>query len=190
MAWNDASQLIVAGSGQVYKAPVGTALPATSSASLNSAFEGLGYITTDGVAFSVEPEISEIEAWQERDPIRRNLMKQAKQFTFVLQQWNEENLPFAFGGGEIVDLGGGEYRYDFIENDASLDEYAIVVDLDDGSVNHRFAFHRGNVTDTVESNFTRDAEAGLPITFKILAPETGGAPGHYFTNSPAFAAGS
>lgn len=190
MPWNDASQLIVPGSGQVYVAPVGTALPTTSAASLNSAFVGLGYITTDGVAFAAEPEISEISAWQSRDPIRRDLIGQAKQFTFTLQQWNEENLPFVFGGGTVVDLGGGEYRYDFIEDDDALDEHAIVVDLVDGSTRHRFAFHRGNVTDTVETSFVRESEAGLPVTFKVLSPSTGGSPGSYFTNSADFAAGS
>ena len=189
IGWNDASEIIVAGSGEVYVAAVGTALPTTATETLNAAFVGLGYHTEDGVSISVSPTVEEFMAWQSRQAIRREMTAQEIQVSFSLQQWNEETLPLAFGGGAISSVSGG-YRYDFPTDTASLVEKAMIVDCVDGSENHRFVFTRGTVVEAVETQFSRGATALLPITFKVLGPEAGGAPGYYLTDSAAFAAGS
>lgn len=189
MAWNDANELVVAGTGQVYVAPVGTALPTTPTASLNAAFVGLGYTSEDGVSISVEPEITDFPAWQSRQPVRRELTNQAISVSFSLLQWNETNVPLAFGGGTIS--GSGPYRYDFPTGDDALDERAMVVDVQDGERHMRFVLPRGNVTDSVEAQFVRTEAAVLPITFSVLEPIGGGAPGYFLTDDDAaFAAGS
>lgn len=189
MSWNDASEIVVAGSGQVYVAPVGTSLPTTPTATPNAAFVGLGYHNEDGVSISVSPTIEEFSAWQSRQAIRREMTAQEITISFALQQWNENNVVLAFGGGAISTVSGG-YRYDFPEDDDSLAEKAIIVDCVDGATHHRFVFGRGTVTEAVESQFQRGATALLPITFKVLGPEDGGAPGYYLTDSAAFATGS
>lgn len=189
IGWNDASEIVVAGSGEVYVAPVNTALPTTPTETLNAAFVGLGYHNEDGVTLSVEPTIEEFMAWQSRQPIRREMTAQDITVSFALQQWNEENIVFAFGGGAVTSVSGG-YRYDFPTDTTSLQEKAMVIDCQDGSEHHRFVFTRGTVIDAVESQFQRGATALLPITFKVLGPESGGAPGYYLTDSGAFAAGS
>ena len=58
----DANELLVASSGSVYVAPVGTTLPTSATASLNAAFTELGYVTEDGVSLNVEPQIEEFMA--------------------------------------------------------------------------------------------------------------------------------
>lgn len=190
MAWNDASELIVAGNGQVYTAPVGTALPTTGpTETLNSAFEGLGYHTEDGVSISVNPDIQEFNSWQSRQPVRREMNAREIQVQFTLQQWDEDSVPFAFGGGTVTTLGGGAYRYDYPADTAQLVETSLVVDVVDGSDIFRFVFPRGNVTEAVESQFSRDSEAGLPITWKALAPANDASAGYFLTNA-SFAAGS
>lgn len=191
MAWNDADELVVAKNGQVYVAPIGTPLPTDPDEALNAAFIGLGYVTEDGATLTVSPEVTDFMAWQSRQPIRRELTAQEIQVSFGLQQWNEETVPLAFGGGQITTLGGGAgYRYDFPEDSDSLDERALVLDAQDGAVHHRFVFPRGNVTEAVETQFQRGATAVLPVTFKALEPTEGGRPGYYLTDSPDFAAGS
>jgi hypothetical protein len=191
MAWNDAGELIVGGNGQVYVAPVGTALPTTGPAqALNASFFGLGYHTEDGVSLAVTPQVTDFGAWQSRQPIRRELTAQEITVSFTLQQWNEETLQLAFGGGAVTDLGGGNYRYDFPEDSDQLDERSLVVDVADGSKDIRFVFPRGNITDAVSTQFQRSAAAVLPITFKVLEPEEGGSPGYFLTDSADFAAGS
>lgn len=191
MAWNDASELVVGGSGEAYVAPVGTALPTTPTANLNAAFVGLGYHTEDGATFTVSPDVTEFGAWQSRQPIRRELNGQDIQVAFALQQWNEETVVLAFGGGEISEPAEDVFRYDFLTDEDSLDERSLVLDVADGIRKMRFVFPRGNVTEAVESQFQRGATAQLPITFKVLEPTEGGAPGYVlFNDDAAFAAGS
>lgn len=191
MAWNDANETYVAGTGQIYVAPVGTTLPTSTTATLNSAFVGLGYTNEDGVSFSASPEVEEFPAWQSRQPIRREMVGQEITASFTLLQWDEDTVPFAFGGGSITDLGSGQYRYDFPTADDALDERAMVVDVIDGSRRQRLVFPRGSVTDAVETQFVRTSLAVLPISFKIMEPVAGGTPAHwYFDDADAFAAGS
>lgn len=173
---NDAGEVIVAGSGQVWFAPVGTTLPAVGddpTAALNAAFVPAGYLTEDGPTLSVGSEVTDFMAWQSRTAIRREKQTQDIQFSFVLQQWNSENISLAFGGGTVTDEGGGLWSYQFPEADDALDERSLVVDTVDGDNNFRFVIARGNVTEAVESQFTRTATAQLPITFKALQPTTG-----------------
>ncbi len=190
MAWNDAGELFVGQTGQVYVAPVGTALPTAPDGTLNSAFVGLGYHTEDGVSLSVDPDIQEFMAWQSRTPVRRELNTQGITASWTLQQWNENNVPLAFGGGTVTALGGGGYRYDFPEDEDALDERSVVIDAVDGDDKMRFVIPRCNVTEAVETNFQRSETAQLPITVAALEPEDGGAQAYLLTDSAAFAAGS
>lgn len=190
MAWNDADELIVAASGQVYIAPVGTTLPTTADGTLNAAFNGLGFITEDGATITHTPEVQEFGAWQSRQPVRREKVKGDWAIAFALEQWNEVSIPLAFGGGTVVSDGGSGFRFDLPSDTDALPEYSIVIDAIDGSVEHRWVYERGNVTDAVETNYQASALALLPITFKVLAPSAGGSPGRYLTTAAGFAAGS
>lgn len=189
--WNDAEETIIAGTGQAYRAPVGTPLPATAAAAPDTAFEGLGYHTDDGVSVNQTPEIVEHGAWQSRYPIRRHRQSEEFLITFSLLQWNEINVPFAFGGGEIVDLGGGDIRYNPPAVTDPLDERALIVDVIDGDRILRWIVPRGSVTEGVESQFSSTEMAGLQVTFKALEPEDGSPAWYWVSNDDAaFAAGS
>lgn len=191
MAWNDSGETIVAGSGQVYVAPVGTALPATAAAAPNAAFEGLGYHTEEGVSVNQSVEIAEFRAWQSKYVIRRIRDTEDFMITFVLLQWNESTLPFAMGGGDIVSDGGSGYRYNPPGAEDDVDDRALICDVIDGSRRGRFVVPRGSVTEAVEASFTRTEMATLPITFKAQQPADGALPWYFLTNdSAAFAAGS
>jgi hypothetical protein len=186
--WNDSSETLVAVSGQVSVAPIGTALPTTTLGALNAAFVGLGFTTDDGVSFSVSRETTDIGAWQSFDPIRTLLTARAIQMTFSPQQWNENTVPLAFGGGSISGS-TPNFKYTPPSPEEGLDERALVLDLVDGDVNTRLVFPRGIVIDSVETTFSKGATAVLPITFKALTPESGSI-FELYSNSPGFTAGS
>lgn len=176
MATKDALETIVAGNGEVYLAPVATPLPAIGSsptAALNAAFVGTGYTSEDGVKFSYQPTVTDFKAWQSAQAIRRIVNTAELQAAFSLQQWNEETLPFAFGGGTIT-VAGGSWSYAFPASGAALQERSLIIDAQDGTRNTRIVIPRGNVTDNVETNFKRDELAVFPITFKALEPLNGG----------------
>jgi hypothetical protein len=193
MSWENASELVVASDGEVYFAPTGSTLPLPGSdptAALDPAFTGAGFITQDGASLSVGAEVTDFMAWQSRQPIRREKQTQEIQFSFAFQQWNEQTVPFAFGGGQVIDEGEGLFTYEFPSAEEPLPERSLVVDAQDGDVHMRFVFPRGNVAESVASSFKRSETSQLPITFKVLEPLLGGVPGYFLTDSPAYAAGS
>lgn len=191
MAWNDPSELVVAGSGEAYVAPVGTALPSNESSALNSAYVGLGYHTEDGASISVQTETQGFKGWQSLHDLRKERQTQLIRVTFALLQWNDATLPFAFGGGEVVDLGSGHFRYDPPEDTDDLDERSLILDFSDGSRQNRLVIKRGNVVDAVETQLARNVSSALPIAFEALAPTDGSLPWNLYSNdSAAYATGS
>lgn len=188
MAWNDPTEIVVGLTGEIYVAPLGTALPTTTTGALNAAFVGLGYTTEDGFSFSVSRETTDIPAWQSFDPVRTLLTSRAIQASFSLQQWNEDTVPLAFGGGSITGT-TPNFKYTPPDPSAGLDERCMVIEAVDGAVHTRFVFPRGLVSDAVETSFTKGAAAVLPITFKLLAPDTGSIFSLY-SDSPGFTTGS
>lgn len=160
-------QLVVAGTGHIYVAPAGTPMPTSLSASLNAAFEEIGYTNEDGVKFTDGKTTNAIRVWQSFYPARYHITEREAMLEFTLAQWNERTVALAFGGGEFTEPTPGEYRYT-PPSPETVDERAMVVDLSDGDRNFRFAIPNGFVTSNTESSFTRTGPSLLPITFAAL----------------------
>lgn len=189
MPWNDPYETFVGSSGQAYTSPVGTAFP-TGFAEPGAAWSGLGYASEDGVAQNHEFATEDLGAWQAFGPIRR--IKTGETFTLglALLQWNEVNVPLAFGGGEVATITGG-YEYTPPDSDDALEEKAVLADIFDGERQLRILMKRATIEGAVENAFTRSSFAELPITLAGLQPEDGSPLyGIRFSDSAAFAAGS
>lgn len=191
MPWNDADEIVIANGGAVYFAPVGTRLPQpgdSPTAALDRAFVGAGWISEDGASLNVGSTVVDVRAWQTKQAIRREKTEQEIQMSWTMQQWNENNVVLAFGGGTVT--GSGPYAYVFPNSDSPLEERSLVVDAIDGNKHYRIVFPRGNVTESVEARFQRGSPALLPITFRILEPVEGGDCGWILTDHTSFAPGS
>jgi hypothetical protein len=171
----DAAEVVVAGTGHLWLAPVGTTLPAENSdptAALASAFVELGYFAEDGATLAGAPEISEFNAWQSTTAIRRSRKLQVQTISGDLLQWNENTVVAAFGGGEITNA-GGFYTYTFPQAGDALAEYSAVLDVQDGDRNLRIVVPRMNSgLEEVSSQFNKDNMAVLPISLSSLASDT------------------
>lgn len=191
MPANDSTQLVIAGNGTISTAPLLTPLPTTITETLHADFVEHGYATEEGVTLTATPEIKDFGAWQSLQAIRRLRNAQEIEAAFELQQWNRDNIPLAFGGGEITEPTPGVFRYELPEAGDALDERVMVIDAQDGDRNLRWIFPRGNVTNAVSSKLQATDRAILPIGFKMLKP-TDGSPtvAVLFDDDLAFAAGS
>lgn len=158
---------VAAGGGDVWFAPVGTTLPRTTAERLDVAFVHGGYITTEGATVSWSPELNEIEAFQEKLPIRVDITRTNLTARWSFMQQNPANLVFALGGGTITD-DGDEFTYEFPADSATLQENAIVIETLDGIKPERFVIPRGIVSEGVETTWSRTEASLLPVTVRAL----------------------
>lgn len=171
---NDASEILIAGTGQLYVAPWSTSLtlpeePGTVPGNgLSTAFVDVGYTTEDGVSLSLDRDSQSVMAWQSTRSVRRFNASQVESFTATLLQWNETNLALAFGGGEVTLTSADNYRYDFPEA-GEVDERAVILDWVDDTRNYRLVIPRTIVIDSTEVALARTAPSTLPITFEAVA---------------------
>lgn len=188
MAWNNPLETFIGASGQLYTADVGTAFP-SGFATPSASWPGLGYASEDGVAFSYDRTIEEYRAWQSANPIRRAKTEESFQISAALLQWNEETVPAALGGGVITSVSGG-YQYTPPGPEETLEERAVICDLQDGDRTIRILIPRGNAAEAVEASFSRGSMSELTFTFQALTPDEGDLFTILFDDSEAFAAGS
>lgn len=92
--------------GAVYVAPAGTPLPTTAWATLNAAFEGLGYVSEDGLVNGVETDTEEVNAWG-GDLVLVGQTTFKEMFTVNLIETNEEALKVYYGEDNVTVEGNG-----------------------------------------------------------------------------------
>lgn len=179
-----ASEIVVGGNGFLWVAPVGTAAPTTTTTALNAAFIDMGFATEDGVTVTVGKTIVDIRVWQSFYAARKLVTDRNFRVAFALRQWNEVNVPLAFGGT----FSGTTPNYK-IEPTAPevVDTRSFVFEWVDGTKNYRLYIPVGIIAEDVESKIARDDSAQLPLSVDALDPGGGVKPWTMYTNDPAYA---
>lgn len=169
-ATNNSDQLVVGGTGTIWVAPVGTPLPTTPTATPNSLFLSLGYTTEDGVKFTDERTLAEINAWQSFYPVRRIITGRNATVEFTLEEWDRKSISLAFGGGTWSSPSAGVYKY-APPSPSTIDTRAMIIDVVDGTENYRILIPQGMVTSNTETTFSRTGASLLPITFGVVGQD-------------------
>lgn len=179
-----ADQIRIAGTGHIYVGDADTiTAPTTEVSDLASDWVELGYTIEDGVSFELDRTINSVMSWQSKRPTRKFNAEQVERVSTELQQWNEETLVFAFGGGSVSEVTPGHYKYTFPDAADELPEKAMIVDWEDAGFHYRLFIPRGTVSDSVETSIGRTGESRLPVAFESLeSPEL-------FTDDPSFESG-
>lgn len=178
-------EILIAGTGTLYHAPQGTALPGFLSDVLDPAFQAVGYITEDGAKFTDTKDTNKVMPWQSFYPVRVHITGRSGQIETTLLQWNEQNMILAYGGGGIIEPQSGEFRYE-PPSPETLAVVAVVIDFTDGDRNFRFAAGRSFVVSATESMWNKTGPALLPVTLEILAPAEGDQPWTIDSDDPAW----
>lgn len=190
----ESSEVVVAGTGNIWRAPVNTPFPTNISTAVNEAlWTELGYTTEDGVKFSMGRDVQDIPAWQSVDPLRTIIKSTPRSLMATFLQSNQNTWNTAMGGGtwSIPTAGNGLY----VPPDPSVpDLMALIVEWRDGVNKYRFCTRKVQVKDPVEFTLARTDAVKLPITFSLLAADNGANAFDFQTNDAnmydATAAGS
>ncbi len=179
-----ADEVRVAGTGRVYTAPKGTALPTTVDSALPADWTDLGYVTTDGVSFTFSRETEDLAAWQ-GDKIRVLSLSEPKMVEFTLMQTDAAVLETAFGGGTIVTAAGVTTYTPPLRGENV--ERSMVIEFLDDDITYRYAFGRVQQEGDVNFVLTREGAVEYPVTFGVLEAT----PAYtIITNDPAMEASS
>lgn len=185
-------EIVVALDGSVSLVPLDAepTLP-TDLKALEAKFEDLGYQSSDGVAFSVAPSVTDIEGWQSATAIRKIVTGRDLTLKFTALQWNVSTFAAAYGGGswvqkeEAKEGKPGLYRYDPPADEDALVDYAAVIDFVDGVKQYRLVVKQANITESVETNLARGAASTLPISLAALTPDGDNRSWYLLSNDPA-----
>jgi hypothetical protein len=104
MANPNSSNVRVAGTGAIWKAPIGTPLPTDSTTAWNAAFVQVGY-ATNGFSLKQDLKTQEITAWQTLESVRIINTSLSRVVSFEGLESNSTTLALAWGGASIVSSG-------------------------------------------------------------------------------------
>lgn len=165
----NADAVRVAGTGEVYVAPAGTAAPADATTALPVAWNGLGITTTDGVQFNMSRDTADIDGWQ-ASKIRVVTNSEPVTIEFGLMETSETTLTAAFGGGSVTVTAGDEAKFTPPQEGTNTIRAALV-EFKDGNVAYRYYFPRVQVEGDVSFSLTRSDALAYSVTLGVLAAD-------------------
>lgn len=179
----EANEVAVAGTGNIWRAPVGTAFPTNISTAVNETlWTELGYTTEEGARFSFTRNITEFMGWQSMDVLRILTTATPREIAFDFAQFNQNTWATAMGGGTWT---GSSPNFEYAPPAASaVDEFALIVGATDGSDHYRWCFRKVMNQSGVDFSLTRSNPIILPVTVKVLAADGGLGPFIFQTDDP------
>lgn len=160
-----ASEVRVAGAGEVFVADEGTTLPTNIATALPTEWTGLGYVTTDGVTFTHGRETEDLDAWQ-GTKLRVLTIAEPVSVAFALMQSNQDVMFVAFGGGTMaVATPVSTYTP---PTPGTNTVRAMVIEFQDADLGYRFCFPRVQIEGEVSYTLTREGALTFPLEFGVL----------------------
>jgi hypothetical protein len=182
-----ASQVRVAGTGELFTADVGTAAPVDATTALGATWNGLGYTQEDGATIGRSLDREPITPWQSVTPIRYIYNGVTLTVAAAMLQSNAEIAALWFGGGDFAEtaLGSGEFKADMPVVPEGVERAVLLEWVDDDKVN-RLYIPRAELSETGDVQVTRTQAQAFQMTWSALAPDTGDTLATWLTNDPAF----
>lgn len=183
---NVPGSVLIPGTGQLFLAPDGTALPVDVDEALDAAFTDLGFLHEQGATFSDgKTPGTPIFTWQRRAPIRMTVGNAEPYLELMLREWNEDTLAVAFGGGSVSTTTNG---FAFVPSvTGATVRRALVLEMSDGDVDYRLTAGAAEVHAATQVNLNRADSSALTVRFELLTPADDSAPWDILTDATQFA---
>jgi hypothetical protein len=165
------SQVRVAGTGAVWKAPIGTVLPTDEAAAYGTGWVNLGYVE-DGFKIKQDLKTNEVSAWQTLEPVRIVNQGLSRTVSFTLLQSNKDTVSLAWGGATITSGTGSKYTL-ALPSASAVGEFIIGLDWNDGVTIQRLIVQRAALLSLPELTFTRKDAVKYDLEFRALPPANG-----------------
>lgn len=177
-----AGNVRVAGTGAIFKAPAGTAIPTDHTTALNAAFKELGYYTEDGFTLSADRSTSDIKG-HNGDVVRTVTTEHKVTVEFTLMEWNLEAAKAMFGSSQVTVATGTTIQV----TSAAGDRGRLVLEAVDsgasGTPKIRVVLPDAQIlTDTQEITFSNSESINFPIQVQAY-PDGSGVKAYLYTTA-------
>jgi hypothetical protein len=179
----DATEVRVGITGQLYKAPLGTAAPPDATTALAAAYVGLGYVSEDGVTENWDDSVDNIVAWQNATTVRSATTESTGTLELTLIQTNRDVLEAFHRGSTVTEPSPGEFQIDV--KPIVADPSAWVLDVVDGLKLIRIFCGNAEVTERGEIMYANGDPIGFPLTITVY-PDANGNLMQKFSNDTAW----
>lgn len=168
--------------GAIWVAPVGTTLPTSVGATLDSAFKCLGYASEDGVTNDNSPSSEQIKAWGGATVLSIQKERPDNFGVTLIEAKNVEVLKVVYGASNVTVAANGAITVKSTADE--LPNLSWVFDLvnSDGSYK-RIVIPRGRVSETGTITYADNAAVGYKLTITDT-PDTTGAYHYEYIEAP------
>lgn len=170
----DVSKVRVGLTGAISKAVVGSTAPTTATAALDSAFTDSGAISEDGVTLTLpdQGDRTTLKMWQGGAQVRtlRSASEDLPSISFTMLETNKISVETYFGVTVTQTATHGTFDYTVTTPTPS----AYVLDVIDGSVQHRFWVPRGVKASVGDLVYRNDEAIGYEVTIECEKDATTG----------------
>ena len=150
----------VARAGEVYVGPTSAAAP-TGTATALTDFDGLGYLSDDGITEARDRSTTNIVAWQNADVVRTLVTEAGMTFTFTMIETKAETVELYYGTSVTASATEGEY---VVVPANTGGRKSFVIDTVDGAELERVYIPEGEVTEVGELSRVSGDAVGYEVT--------------------------
>jgi hypothetical protein len=167
----DASEVRVGITGELFKAPLGTAAPTDSTTALPAAWKGLGYISEDGITESWDDSVDNIVAWQNATTVRSATTESTGTLALTLIQTRGMVLETFHRGSQVTQPTTGNFRLDV--KPIVADPSCWVLEVIDGTKHLRIFCGNAEITERGDIVYANGEPVGYPITITVYPDSNG-----------------
>ena len=157
--------------GAVYRAPIGTTLPASADATLDAGFQPMGYVSEDGVVNSNSPSAETIKAWG-GDIVKVLYTERPDEFKLTLIESKRLSVKKAVYGQNNVTGTLSTGITTSVKSDV-LESGSWVIDMVEGNTLKRIVIPDAAVTELEDINYKDDDVIGYGLTLTAVTDSTG-----------------
>ena len=174
---------VIAGSGALYLAPSGTALPTLTTMPTDSTWTGAGFTgsgyTDDGVTFVYTPQVKDIEVDEEMSPVQILLVGEKLEVELKFAEVTLNNLLRSIAGSSLVEGSGVSTLYLGSPLQANVQQYvagfmgpAPGTEANAGVTGRVIVIYRLVATAAVTMHWQRKDKLVYNVKFTALANST------------------
>lgn len=159
-------------SGAIYKAPLGTTLPTSTTDTLDNAFVCLGYVSDDGLSNDNSPESNTIKAWGGNTVLALQTDR-PDTFTYALiEALNKDVLDVVYGEGNVEVGENGEIHVEATADQLEAHAWVIDMVLRDNRAK-RIVISEGTLTNLATITYNDNDAVAYGITITATPDENG-----------------